>query len=60
MGWFSEDDHEAAHNEGQADGARAEKTGDWAYTGTLLSGRSFAEQESYNKGYENGKSTAKE
>lgn len=57
MGWFTKDDHQAAHNEGQADGAKAGKTGESQYTGTLLSGRSLAEQQSYNQGYEQGKST---
>lgn len=60
MGWFSDDDHEAAHNEGQADGAKAGETGVSHYTGTLFSGRSHAEQQSYNEGYEHGKSTTKD
>ena len=60
MGWFTEDDHEAAHNEGQADGAKTGETGDSHYTGTLFSGRSLAEQQSYNDGYEHGKSTTED
>jgi hypothetical protein len=60
MGWFSEDDHETAHNQGQADGAKAGKTGESHYTGTLFSGRSWAEQQSYNKGYEQGKSSTED
>ncbi|MFT6435122.1 MAG: hypothetical protein ACJAVI_003173 [Candidatus Azotimanducaceae bacterium] len=60
MGWFTEDDHEAAHNEGQTDGAKAGKTGEDNYTGTLLSGRSLAEQQSYNDGYANGKDSTKD
>ena len=61
MGWFSKDDHEAAHNAGQADGAKDGETGgSWSYTGTLFSGRSMNEQQSYNQGYEHGKSTTKD
>ena len=59
MGWFSKDDHEAAHNEGQVDGAKTGETGDSHYTGTLLSGRSLDEQQSYNQGYKHGQSTTK-
>lgn len=59
MGWFSKDDHETAHNEGQAAGAKAGKTGESQYVGTLFSGRSYEEQQSYNKGYEQGESTTK-
>jgi hypothetical protein len=59
MGFLNEDNHEAAHNEGQADGAKAGETGDNHYTGTLVSGRSLAEQQSYNEGYEHGESTTK-
>ncbi|UWR03769.1 hypothetical protein K3740_03455 [Ruegeria conchae] len=57
MGWFTKDDHEAAHNEGQDDGAKAGATGESHYTGMLFSGRSWEEQQSYNQGYEHGKST---
>lgn len=61
MGWFSRDDHEAAHNAGQADGAKDGKEGgSWNYTGTLFSGRSHEEQQSYNQGYEQGKSSTKD
>ena len=60
MGWFTKDDHEAAHNEGQADGAEAGKTGESHYVGTLFSGRSMEEQQSYNKGYEHGKNSTKD
>lgn len=60
MGWFSKDDHEAAHNAGQADGAKAGETGKSEYTGTLFSGRSYDEQQSYNQGYDHGKSTTKD
>jgi len=52
MGWFSDDDLGKAHNEGQSDGAKNE------YTGTLLSGRSLAEQDAYNDGFAHGKGTA--
>ena len=60
MGWFTDDDHEAAHNEGQKDGANTAKTDDSHYTGTLFSGRSFKEQQSYNKGYESGQKSVKD
>jgi hypothetical protein len=60
MGWFTEDDHEEAHNEGQSDGAKAGETGESQYTGTLFSGRSLDEQQSYNQGYEHGKSTTED
>jgi hypothetical protein len=60
MGWFTEDDHESAHNEGQSEGAKAGKTGESEYIGTLLSGRSMAEQQSYNKGYEEGEKSTKD
>jgi hypothetical protein len=59
MGWFTKDDHGTANNEGQADGAKAGTTGKSEYVGTLFSGRSHAEQQSYNKGYEQGESTTK-
>lgn len=60
MGLVSEDDHVAAHNTGQADGAKAGETGESQYSGTLVSGRSIAEQQSYNDGYSHGESTTKE
>jgi hypothetical protein len=60
MGLFSEDNHQAANNTGQKDGAKAGKTGDSQYTGTLISGRSWAEQQSYNKGYEQGQESTKD
>lgn len=60
MGWFSKDDHEAAHNAGQADGAKdGEEGGSWNYQGSL-GVRSHEEQQSYNQGYEHGKSTTKD
>jgi hypothetical protein len=60
MGWFSNDEHEEANNEGQKDGAEAAKTGESQYTGSLLGGRSSEEQRSYNKGYENGQKSVKD
>jgi hypothetical protein len=61
MGWFSKDDHGAANNAGQADGAKDGKEGgSWNYTGTLFSGRSYEEQKTYNRAYETTKSTTKD
>jgi len=50
MGWFSKDDHEAAHNAGQADGSKAGETGKSEYTGMLFSGRSYDEQHELQPG----------
>jgi hypothetical protein len=49
---MDKDDLERAHNDGQRDGASRD------YHGSLLSGRSHDEQQTYNEGFAHGKGTS--